>query len=105
MTDLTDLTQVEPALIYRDFDAAPFVYLDIVPAHGICAGAIQIEVASRVLTAIPGGDVKVEIVTTAHIRCSPNAAINLRNALDAALKMLEQQPPQEGPAAGTGRLN
>ena len=90
-------------LIIRDSDAAPFLYFDIAPAYGIFHGAIQIEVASRVLTVAPGGGAKVEFVTTAHIRCSVQAATNLRNALDDALKMLEQ--PEEGPAVGMGRLN
>jgi len=38
----------------------------------------------------------------ARLRCSPAAALNLRNAIDTSLKMLEQ--PQQAPAA-TAKLN
>ena len=41
---------------------------------------------------------------TDHPKCSPNAATNLRNGLDAALKMLEQ--PQANMAAiAASKLN
>jgi len=43
-----------------------------------------------------GGDLS-DIVTIARLRCSPTAALNLRNAIDATLKVLEQ--PQQAPAA------
>ena len=94
-------TMTKPAekaeLIYENVDTAPFVYFDISPAHGIMGGAIQIELAARILNAVSDGSVEIKFITTGRLRCSPTAALNLRNAIDAALKMLEQ--PQQSPVA------
>jgi hypothetical protein len=60
-------------------------------------GAIQIELASRILNAVPDGSNEIKFITSGRLRCSPTAAMNLRNAFDAALKMLEQ--PQQSPVA------
>jgi len=87
--------------VYDNVDTAPFVYFDISPVYGILAGAIQIELASRTLSALADGNVEIKFVTSGRLRCSPTAALNLRNAIDAALKMLDQ--PQHAPAAA--RLN
>jgi hypothetical protein len=88
---------------YEDSGTAPFIYFDIAPIFGVMAGAIQIELASRILIPNSSGGVKVKIIATGHLRCSPAAAQHLRSALEATLKMLEQ--PQEQPLAATGRLN
>ena len=104
MIDQSD-PKVSPAALppTRDSDATPFLYFDVVTAYGTYNGAVQIEVASRIIRATPDGGVIIEFLNTAHIRCSPNAATILRNILDAALKTLER--PQEGPAVGMGGLN
>jgi hypothetical protein len=58
---------------YEDCSTAPFVYFDIVPTHGIMNGAIQIELASRILA--PGdGAVVIKFLTSGRLRCSPSAA-------------------------------
>jgi hypothetical protein len=77
---------------YEDSSAAPFVYFDIVPTHGVMNGAIQIELASRVLTPADGL-VAIKFLATGRLRCSPAAAKQLRDAIDVSLKMLEL--PQE----------
>jgi hypothetical protein len=74
-------------------EKAPFVYFDGASAFGTNFGAIQVELAANILVAIPGG-VRTDIVTTAHLRCSPNAAADLRQAIDKALAMLAQPQPQ-----------
>ena len=96
---MTDKSEI-PA--YENINTAPVVYFDIAPAHGIMGGIIQIELASRILNAMSDGGVDIKFITTGRLRCSPTAALNLRNALDASLKMLEQQ--QHAPAA-TAKLN
>src|ERR1039458_4053508 len=52
----------EPAekheLVYENVDTAPFVYFDISPTHGILSGAIQIELAGRILNTAPDGGVE-----------------------------------------------
>jgi hypothetical protein len=99
---MTEPAENNELLIYENVDTAPFVYFDISPTHGILSGAIQIELAGRILNTAPDGHVEVKFITTGRLRCSPTAAMNLRNAIDASLKMLEQ--PQQAPAA-SARLN
>jgi hypothetical protein len=99
---MTEPTEKNKLIIYKNVDTAPFVYFDMSPAHGIMGGAIQIELASRILNAMPDGSVEIKFITSGRLRCSPTAALNLRNAIDAALRMLEQ--PQHAPAA-TAKLN
>jgi len=96
---MTDKTKI-PA--YENVNAAPVVYFDIAPAHGVMGGIVEIELASRILNAMSDGSVDIKFITTGRLRCSPTAALNLRNALDASLKMLEQQ--QHAPVA-TAKLN
>jgi hypothetical protein len=91
-----------PVPPYEDSSTAPFVYFDLVPTHGIMNGAIQIELAARVLLPKDGGGVLVKFVACGRLRCSPVAAGHLRDAIVGALKMLEQ--PQEGPTAAS-KLN
>ena len=57
-----------------------------------------------ILVPKPDGSTEVKFISSARLRCSAQAAINLRNALDTALKMLEQ--PQGNMAAiAAGKLN
>jgi hypothetical protein len=68
----------------------------------VLAGAVQVELASRTLNPLSDGSVEIKFVTSGRLRCSPAAALHLRNSLDAALRMLEQ--PQPSPAAAA-KLN
>ena len=97
----TDVPAVNPA--YEDSHTAPFIYFDIIGANGTMNGAIQIELASRILIPDPSGPVEVRFRTTGHIRCSPFAAAQLRDSLDAAIKMMGQ--PQQQSAETGGALN
>jgi hypothetical protein len=74
---------------------APFIYFDGSTAFGTNFGAVQIELAANVLTPDGKGGVKTEVVMTAHLRCSPNAAADLRQAID---KMLLLGAKTEGQA-------
>src|SRR5258708_20353066 len=93
----------EPAekgeLIYENVDTAPIVYFDIAPAHGVIGGAVQIELAVRILNAGSDGSVETKFITTSRLRCSPTAALNLRNATDASLRMMLENPQQRPAAA------
>jgi hypothetical protein len=64
---------------------------------------IQIELASRRLIPLEDGAVQVEFLCTGHLRCSPNAARQLREAIESALQMLER-PPTE-PTVASSKLN
>ena len=90
-------------LIYENVDTAPIVYFDIPPAHGVIGGAVQIELAVRILNAVSDGSVETKFITSGRLRCSPTAALNLRNAIDASLRMILEQP-QQAPAA-TAKMN
>jgi hypothetical protein len=87
-------------IVYEDTGAAaPLVYFDIVAAYGTMHGTIEVELATRILVPTADGATEVKFLSSGRLRCSPTAATNLRNALDAALKMLEQ--PQANAVATT----
>ena len=103
---MTDQPPAKPGdLVYEDTGgAAPLVYFDIVGAYGTMNGSIEIELATRILIPKTDGSTEVKFISSGRLRCSQNAAINLRNGLDAALKMLEQ--PQGSTASiAAGKLN
>ena len=90
-------------IVYEDTGGmAPLVYFDIVAAYGTMHGAIDVELATRILVPKTDGSTEIKFLSSGRLRCTPTAAANLRNALDAALKMVEQ--PQAGPVA-TSTLN
>jgi hypothetical protein len=91
-------------LDYEDTGGAtPILYFDIVGAHGVMNGSIQLEVASRILVPTPDGGVHIKFISSGRIRCSSQAAVQLRNSIDLALKMREA--PQQAPAAAATKLN
>jgi hypothetical protein len=94
-----------PDLVYEDTGAAaPLVYFDIVGAYGTMNGSIEVELATRILVPKGDGSTDVKFLASGRLRCTPTAATNLRNALDAALKMLKQ--PQGNLAAiAASKLN
>lgn len=99
------MSNTSPAQIpdYTEVSTAPIVYFDGIAAHGTLNGAIQIELASRIMTPkSDGSGVTISFVACGRLRCSPSAAISLRESIDTALKMLEQ--PQQSPAAAS-KLN
>jgi len=103
---LADQPPAKPTdLIYEDTGAmAPLVYFDIVGAYGTMNGSVEIELATRIVVPKPDGSTDVKFISSGRICCTANAAANLRDGLDAALKMLEQ--PQGGAAAiAAGKLN
>lgn len=79
-------------------EKAPFIYFDGVSCFGQHSGTIQIELAAHVL--VPDGSgVKIEVVQTAHFRCSAAAAGALRDVLDKALAMVKNGQAQAQPAS------
>jgi hypothetical protein len=99
---MTDTTDPPLSPNYEDPRTAPFVYFDLAPTYGILAGAVQIELASRILLPTAGG-VMVKFIATGRLRCSPAAAGHLRDAINESLRLLEQ--PQQGPGVASGRLS
>ena len=78
--------------LMKNAAAAPVIYFDMVPAFGAFAGHIEAELSARIL--IPksdGATVGIELTCVAHLRCSPQAAEALTDALDKALDMHTKQ--------------
>ena len=104
MADRDTPQKLPSDFIYEDTGgAAPLVYFDIIGAYGTMNGSIEMELATRILIPKPDGSTEVRFLSTGRLRCSPTAAVNLRNGLDAALKMLEQSQ-QPNPVA-VSRMN
>lgn len=80
-----------PLPLLKNAGAAPLVYFDGVPVFGNYAGNIECELSARMLMPKPDGSVMTDMACTAHLRCSPGAAIQLIDALTKALDMLSQQ--------------
>jgi hypothetical protein len=95
--------EVSPA--FRDSTSAPFVYFDTAPVFGLVAGTIQIELVSRTLVPTTDGGAKPEFQVTGRLRCNPQAARNLRDALNRALTMLEAAQSDNAHAAHGEKLN
>ena len=88
-----------PPFVYVDTGgAAPLVYF---VAYGIMHGTVEIELATRILAPAANGATDVRFLSSGRLRCNPTAAAHLRNALDAALKMLEQPQQQPDPVAAS----
>jgi hypothetical protein len=102
MSDDTDQAAAQAAADLANSTAgAPFIYFDSAPTYGVAAGAIQIELTAG--TIIPAGEKpKTVQVMTAHLRCSPAAALHLKSAIEEALKLFQQQ--QQGTAVAA-KLN
>jgi hypothetical protein len=67
-------------------ELAPFIYFDGVATFGVYAGAIQLELAAN--TIMPEGTgTRTDVLVAAHLRCSPTAAMVLRDAINRALEM------------------
>lgn len=99
---LSDTVNTKTIPPYIDAGTAEFVYFDVAPTFGVMNGAIQIELASRIL--IPGPEApESRFLMTGRLRCSPAAAGNLRDAINSALEQLEQL--QQGQVATGSKLN
>ncbi len=92
-------------LIALGAETAPFIYCDGVMTCGAKNGMIQIELAADILTLGPEAVVRNDVIITGHLRCSPRAAVLLRNSIDKALQMLADSSSQSASAATPGPLN
>lgn len=93
-----------PSLAISGNEVAPFIYFDAAPTYGHLGGAIQIELAARIITLVEDDKVTFPFVVTAHLRCSPIAAAMLKDSIEKALALLQQPQESEAPTGGA-RLN
>jgi len=84
-------------------ETAPFIYFDGVTPYGVNFGAIQIELAANVIMPTTDKATTTAIKITGHLRCSPNAAADLVQALEKAIEM--GKSTGTGAAKPEGRLN
>ena len=75
-------------------ERAPFIYCDGVALYGINGGIIQLELAANTIMA-EGAGTRTDVLITAHLRCSPGAAIMIRDSIDKALALPSQQMAME----------
>lgn len=87
-------TPVAAALL-KNAGTAPLVYFDNVPVYGTWGGNLEVELATRLLMPRSDGAVGVDMGCTAHLRCSPAAAMQLIDALTKALDMLSRQQSEK----------
>ena len=67
-------------------ERAPFIYFDGVATIGVNAGAVQLELTADAV--VPEGTgTRREVLITAHMRCSPTAAMKLRDCLNKVLEI------------------
>jgi hypothetical protein len=80
-----------PMPMLKNAGAAPLIYFDSIPVFGAFAGHVELELAARMLLPKPDGSVMVDMACTAHLRCSPAAAMQMIEALTKAVDMLKPQ--------------
>lgn len=76
--------------IMKNAGLAPVVFFDNAPACGVFGGNVEVELSARTLIPRSDNSVIPEVICTAHLRCNPQAAVALRDALDRALAMLSE---------------
>lgn len=76
-----------PAPLLKNASAAPFIHFDNAPVYGAFGGCIEVELAARALMPKAEGTVIAEAIVTAHLRCTPQAAVALADALTKAVAM------------------
>lgn len=82
------------ALEIKGNASAPFIYFDYVSTFGMQSGAIVLELVAR--TILPDGSgTRNEIVTTCHLRCSPDAARNLHGAIEKTFRLANPPAGQQ----------
>lgn len=80
-------TSGAPAPLLKNAAAAPFIHFDNAPVYGAFAGCIEVELAARALMPKESGNVIAEAICTGHLRCTPQAAMALADALTKAVEM------------------
>ena len=68
-----------------DERSAPFIFFDGAPSFGVNGGIISVTLAATRLLSDVDHTVTKDVVAVAHLRCSVQAATDLRNSLDKAL--------------------
>jgi len=83
----------QKAVVVIDVPHAPVIYFDGAPNFGNANGVVNVTLAvARHLGT--GGEVTTDALAVAHLRCTIQAAVDLRNAIDKALLIGAEGPDQ-----------
>lgn len=88
---MSDKPKVLPLL--KNTATAPMIYFDQAPTLGVSNSVVEIDLSARVMNLFPGGSVKNDNVCVAHLKCSIEAAVSLREAINKALAMAKYESP------------
>lgn len=87
--------------LLKNAAAAPVVYFDSAPLFGTMAGVVEVELSTRILMPTSSGGIAGEALCVGHLRCSPQAALALADALTKAVDMLRGQTTDSEPETRT----
>jgi hypothetical protein len=76
----------------RDKPRAPFIFFERAPMSGYADGIVSITLGIFCPEIQPSGEIRREPVIAAHLKCSIQAAVNLREAINNALSRASQAP-------------
>jgi hypothetical protein len=79
MADPTDPTAKKLVAGYVPVPTAPIIYFDVASTFGHLGGAIQIELAARIILPLEDGDIDTPMIETGRLRCSRVAALSLKD--------------------------
>ena len=76
----------------RDTPHAPIIFFEWAPLSGYADGIVSVTLGASCSQIRPNGELHQEAVTAAYLKCSIQAAVNLRDALNNALSRASQTP-------------
>jgi hypothetical protein len=92
MTDKPKVTA-----LMKNAATAPMIYFDGAPTLGLSNSVVEIDLSARVMNLYPENRVMTDNVCVAHLKCSIEAAVTLREAINKALAMAHYE---DRPASG-----
>lgn len=82
--------------LLKNVAAAPILYFDNVPTLGVNNNIVELELSARVVTPTADSKTTIEGLCVAHLRCSLEAALSLRTAIEKAFKIARVPLPEDG---------
>jgi hypothetical protein len=81
----------QPVPIMKNALTAPLIYFDNAPVRGSFNGNIEVELTTRYMQPKADGNVSVDMVCVAHLRCTPQSAALLIDSLQYGLRIYQEQ--------------
>jgi hypothetical protein len=89
---MADHSKQQHLAVPRDKLNAPIIFFERAPLSGYADGIVSITLSTFCPETQPSGEVGSEAVIAAHLKCSIQAAVNLREALNNALSRASAIP-------------